>query len=165
MFKRGGCSDRLVAYHSCHIPEQVDDSYAIVAAHRNPYDRLWSHWKFRHQWGNPEIFKSITWQRYVMWACSPDSVPEICNALLEMPISEMMDCERVTHWLNFERLAASWQQLADDTNLPLPALDKINQSTTMGGYREAYDRKLANMVAERYASDFMRFSYNVESGC
>lgn len=85
----------LVDYHSCHIPDRVDDSYVIIAAHRNPYERLWSHWKFRHQWGDPVIFKSTSWQRYVSWACNPNSVPEIQNALLETPITEMLDCAPV----------------------------------------------------------------------
>jgi hypothetical protein len=152
-------------YHSCHIPDRVDDSYVIVAAHRNPYDRLWSHWKFRHQWGNPEIFKSISWQRYVSWACNPDSAPEISGALLELPITEMLDCELITHWLDFEQLATSWRQLVEDTGLPLPELDWINRSVTMGASREAYDRELASMVAERFAADFIRFQYNTESWC
>lgn len=153
----------LIYYHSCHIPDHVDDSYIIVASHRNPYERIWSHWKFRRQYGNPDIFKSISWQRYVSWACNPDSVPEITNALIEMPINEMMDCDRVTHWLNFEGLETSWQQLIEDTALPLPDLDWINRSPVMDQYPQAYDSDLANMIAERFAGDFTRFNYDVDS--
>ena len=153
----------LVDYHNCQIPDHVDDTYIVVAAHRNPYERLWSHWKFRHQWGNPGIFKSTEWSRYVKWACDPKSAPEITNALPEMPIVEMLDCDRVTHWLNYEQLEASWQLLAGETGLPLSELVWINRSHSMGEYWKAYDRELASMVAGRYADDFTRFNYDLAS--
>lgn len=153
----------LVDYHNMQIPDHVDDNYVVVAAHRNPYERLWSHWKFRHQWGDPEIFKAVSWQSYVMWACIPGALPEITRALPEMPITQMLDCDRVTHWLHYDHLGTSWQKLAENTGLPLPELSWINRSRDRGGHREAYNAELAAMVAKRFADDFIMFNYDTES--
>lgn len=151
---------QLIDYHDLRIPEHADD-YRVVAAHRDPYQRLWSHWKYRHRWGSPEVFKSTPWRRYVRWACDPGAAPEIQGAMLELPICELVDCARVTHWLAYEQLADSWRQLAEQTGLPLPALDWVNRSDDLGG--QLYDEPLAAMVAERFAADFERFGYRVDA--
>jgi hypothetical protein len=135
----------------------------IFAAHRNPNDRLWSFWKHRHKYGNPVIFKSVSWPRYVEWACDPSATPEISGAKLDLPISEMFDCERVSHWLKFEFLKKSWIQLSTDCDLPLPTLGRLNASTWLGHFQQAYDADLASMVAERFAADFERFNYEADS--
>ncbi|MFC1849778.1 sulfotransferase family 2 domain-containing protein [candidate division CSSED10-310 bacterium] len=150
-------------YHSFDLPDEVGKFPLIFATHRNPYSRLWSFWKHRHKWGNPEIFKSVSWPRYVEWACDPTAVPEISGAMLDMPISEMFDCDRVSYWLKFESLRTSWIKLSTDYDLPLPALGWLNASIRLGNFQEAYNAELASMVAKRFAADFERFNYEVGS--
>lgn len=153
----------LVDYHDFRIPDEADETYAIIAGHRNPYDRLWSHWKHRNRRGNPAVFKSISWLRYVKWACDPGSVPEITGANLELPICELLNYDRVSHWLRFESLATSWRELSDRLDIPLPALDRLNRSVVLGTYRDAYDSDIAGMVADRFAADFETFHYSLDS--
>jgi hypothetical protein len=150
-------------YHSFDLPDDTSSFPIIFATHRNPYDRVWSFWKHRHKWGNPEIFRSIPWPSYVRWVCDPLTVSEITGAMLDVPISEMFDCTRVSYWLRFESLRTSWQQFAADCNLPLPPLDWLNASIRLEDFRKAYNTGLAVMVAERFAADFKRFDYDVDS--
>ena len=153
----------MAGYHEFNLPDEFDSYPIIFATHRNPYSRLWSFWKHRHKWGNPEIFKSIPWPRYVKWACDPGSAPEIKGAMLDVPISEMFDCDRVSHWLRFESLRNSWDKFSADCNLPLPKLDWLNASIRLGNFQSAFDAELASMVADRFAADFRRFNYDVDS--
>ncbi len=150
-------------FHNFDLTGDLENYPIIVATHRNPYARLWSFWKHRNKWGNPEIFKSVSWPRYVEWVCDPSTVPEITGAMLDIPISEMFDCERVSYWLKFESLMTSWQQFAADCNLPLPSLNWLNASIRLGNYHTAYNSGLAAMVAGRFAADFKRFNYDVDS--
>jgi len=149
-------------YHRFEIPDYAKD-YALIAAHRNPYERIWSHWKFRHRYGNPEVFRTTPWHRYVKWVCEPGSVPEIQNAMLDVPIIEMFDSGQVAHWLSFESLTESWQELAEGLDLDLPSLQVKQASSFMGDYRDAYDGELAAMIAKRFAQDFELFGYDVDS--
>jgi len=153
----------LIDYHNCHIPQRVDETYIVVAAHRNPFERLWSHWKYRRQWGYPDVFKTISWPRYVTWACLPGAVPEIQNALPELPITEMLDTSRVTHWLDFRQLDRDWRQIEQETGIPLPPLDWINPSRQEYKIHQAYDAELSAMVVERFAKDFSHFDYDRNS--
>jgi hypothetical protein len=150
-------------YHRFDLPDKVEKFRIILASHRNPYDRLLSFWKHRHKWGNPEIFKSISWPRYVEWACDPSAAPEITGAMPDVPISEMFDCDRVSHWLKFESLRTSWAKFSKDCELPLPKLGWLNASIRIGNFQKAYDTALASMVAERFAADFVRFNYDTGS--
>jgi hypothetical protein len=155
--------DAMDGYHDFGLPDEVEKHYVIFATHRNPYDRLWSFWKHRHRWGNPEIFKSVSWPRYVEWACDPSAAPEITGAMLELPISEMFDCDRVTYWLKFESLRTSFIKIASDCDLPLPKLPWLNASVRLGNFQKAFDARLASMVADRFIVDFERFNYDVDS--
>jgi hypothetical protein len=153
----------LVDYHLFHIPDSKSESYNLIAAHRNPYERLWSHWKFRNQYGNPTIFKSISWETYVKWACDPKLVPEIQGAMFDIPITEMFDCDRVNFWINFESLNESWSDLSEFLQVDLPPLQHKQRSLNLGGFRDAYDESLAQLVAERFTADFERFGYSKQS--
>ncbi len=83
--------------------------------------------------------------------------------MLDLPISEMFDCDRVTYWLKHESLRTSWIKLSTDYDLPLPALVWLNASVRVGHFHKAYDAALASMVAERFAADFERFNYDTGS--
>jgi Sulfotransferase family len=161
--KRRQKKGSLDGYHSFDMPADLAKYPIIVATHRNPYDRLWSFWKHRHRSGNPEIFKSVSWPRYVKWACDPSTMPEITNVLLDVPISEMLGCEIVSYWLRFESLRTSWKQLSIERSLPLPELSWLNASVRLGHFHDAYDAHLASMVSKRFAADFDRFHYEVDS--
>lgn len=152
-----------VDYHKVQVDAVYLDNYCVVASHRNPYHRLWSHWKHRHKNGNPEIFKAIAWPRYVEWACCPSAVPEIRGANHEMPITEMFDCRSVDFWLSYEELSRSWRELATQYGLPLPELSSTNQSEATPSFNDAYDDELAELVGARFAADFELFGYSRES--
>ncbi len=154
----------LANYHVFDIPDTLDNKqYKVIAAHRNPYERLWSHWKFRNRAGNPQIFKSISWETYVKWVCDPRSVPEIQGAILDVPITEMFDCDRVDFWIQFESLATHWSDLSGFLEVDLPALQHKQKSSDMGSFKHAYNKELAKVVADRFSSDFERFGYSKQS--
>jgi len=150
-------------YHHFGNPELDDDSFTVIAAKRNPYDRLWSFWKHRHRHGNPRLFHSINWQQYLDWAHDTSSVPEITGANLDIPIAEMFDLKRVDFWLEFERLSESWDDLAKEFNYPLPTLTVQNASPDQGEYFAAYNKENAAKVAERFSEDFEFFNYSIDS--
>lgn len=152
-----------VDYHRFQVDAVYLDDYCVVAAHRNPYHRLWSHWKHRRNHGNPEIFKTIAWPRYVEWACNPSAVPGIQGANHEMPIAEMFDCRSIDFWLSYEELERSWRELAMQYGLPLPELGSINRSETKYSFNDAYDGELAKLVETRFAADFELFGYSRDS--
>ena len=153
----------LIDYHTFHIPDSKGESYRVIAAHRNPYERLWSHWKFRNQYGNPVIFQSISWETYVKWACDPEVVPEIQGAHLDVPITELFDCDRVDFWINYESLNDSWADLSEFLHIDLPPLQHKQKSRNLGDFKDAYDDNLSRVVAERFAADFERFGYCKQS--
>ena len=151
------------AYHNFRVRSELVDDYLVVAAHRNPYCRLWSYWKHRRSSGNPKIFKTTSWERYVDWVCDPASVPEIKGAMLDLPISEMFDCKMVDFWLRFETLDRSWTELQERFNLDFPPLRHNNASQPIEIFREAFDAVLAEKVACRFSADFDRFGYARDS--
>ncbi len=150
-------------YHDFILPTQPQDPYIVFAAHRNPYARLWSFWKHRHRNGNPAVFRTTSWPRYVEWVCDPDSVPEIQNAMLDIPISEMFDCDRIDYWIRFESLIESWKNFGQEYGFDLPKLEIKQSSPDMGTMQNAYDQEMAAKVANRFAADFERFNYDTDS--
>lgn len=151
-----------IGYHDFHIPAYARD-YRIVGTHRNPYTRLWSHWKHRHRIGNPPVFKSVSWPEYIDWTVSPRSVPRIQNATVEMAISEMENTEHVDHWLRFANLAGDWLELSRKLKLPLFEIGRLNTSSEMGVVSDVYDADLAARVYERFKKDFTAFGYASDS--
>ena len=137
--------------------------YFLVAAHRNPYARLWSFWKRRKHGGNPEIFRSISWPRYIDWVCDPLSVPEISGALIDIPITDMIEVSTVDLWLDFHRLDQSWQALCRQFAMPSESLAQLNQSIDHGDMYAAYSPEMAARVAERFLQDFEYFGYDPDS--
>lgn len=157
---------KMDEYHYFSIPEKSDNQtspYIVIAAHRNPYQRVWSFWKHRHYYGNPAIFRSTSWPRYLKWVCEPESVPEITGALLDVPITEMFDCDSVSYWLDFENLHESWQGLAKQYQLNLKTLEIDNASRYLGEFSQAFNEKTATKFAKRFAKDFERFGYDIDS--
>ena len=146
-------------YHDVQVPWELKDTYCIFAAHRNPYSRLWSYWKHRNATGNPEVFKTLSWERYVAWACDPHAVPEIQSAMPDVPVSELVECEGVDFWLRFETLDQSWIELGEHLDLNLPRLKMANASQPRIDYRDAYNADLAGKVFERFREDFQQFHY------
>ncbi len=151
-------------YHVFMLPTDLPQAgYRLLAAHRNPYERLWSHWKFRNKYGNPPVFRTTSWERYVQWACDPSSAKEIRGAMLDVPICEMFDCDRVDNWLQFEDLEQSWLKLSKDMGIALPPLPLKHSSPIKGDFRDAYNHELASLVFTRFAADFERFGYDPDS--
>jgi glycosyltransferase involved in cell wall biosynthesis len=150
-------------YHMFQIPEAVDDSYTIVATHRNPYSRIWSHWKYRHERGNPKIFTRIDWPSYARWACSLPISEKITGAINETPITRMPNTDKVDFWLRYENLAESWQALGDQMGICLPRLRHINQSTRSNSWSTDFNEQTAKMLADYYTEDFAAFDYAKDS--
>lgn len=157
--EKGGGAD----YHSDTGDAAKFPDYCLVAAHRNPYARLWSFWKRRKHGGNPDIFRSISWTRYVDWVCDPASVPEIGGALMDIPITEMIDVDTVDVWLDFHRLEQSWSALCYRLSIPSRPLAQLNQSIDHGDMANAYSPEMATRVAERFSRDFDYFNYDTDS--
>ncbi|MEO0368352.1 MAG: sulfotransferase family 2 domain-containing protein [Pseudomonadota bacterium] len=149
-------------YHAFRIPDHAQH-YAIIATHRNPYARLWSHWKHRNRHGNPKIFKETPWVKYIHWALDKNNVPEIQNATPEIAIMEMPRTDKVTHWLSFDNLADDWQAVCKDLNLGDHPLEVVNQSNKMGTLKNAYNSDLAELVYQRFKVDFDAFNYAKDS--
>ncbi|WP_040482057.1 DUF5672 family protein [Luminiphilus syltensis] len=151
------------AFHYFTEAAEEFPHYRLVAAHRNPYERLWSFWKHRKHGGNPEIFLSLSWKRYIDWVCEPTSVPEVQAAMQDIPITEMLDVSRVSHWLDFHRLGDSWQTLIEQMGLPPAVLPASNGSPDHGTLHQAFNETLAQRVAERFSQDFDYFGYDRNS--
>ena len=148
-----------------HLTDAAKDypHYRMLAAHRNPYDRIWSFWKQRKRGGNPEVFRSISWPRYIDWVYDPDSVPEITGAMLDIPIAEMLNLDSVDLWLDFHHLKESWVSACKALELPIIPLDTVNTSPDHGEMHMAYNLSMAERIAERFAADFAYFGYSVDS--
>ncbi|MGA8259934.1 MAG: sulfotransferase family 2 domain-containing protein [Arenicellales bacterium] len=135
-------------------------SYRLIAGHRNPFDRIRSHYAYRRVRGNPPILKTLDWPAYVSWASDPDSRPDIRGAMRDAPITELLPCDRVQHWLRFESLTDDWDMLGQTLGTKLPPLTRRNASTA-NAY--AYDENLAARIVARFRSDFEYFGYDFDS--
>ena len=153
----------LYQFHTFRIPEEVDDSYIIVATHRNPYSRVWSHWKYRRKNGNPSIFKQIDWPTYARWACAREIDETITGAMKEFPITDMPNTSRVNFWLSYEDLENSWAALGDQLGILLPRLPHLNRSSQDNIWANDFNHDIAEMLADQYAGDFERFGYEPDS--
>ena len=149
-----------IDYHNFSLKDLIGSNYRVIATHRNPYERLWSFWKHRHNTGNPEIFKMISWPTYVDWVCNPDVVPELQGALQDSPITEMFDVDRIDFWLDFARLDESWLDLSKFLGIALPALPKLNASSMNTTPMAAYTETIARRISERFEKDFEFFGYD-----
>ena len=153
-----------IGYHDLRVPDLARaENYSIIGAHRNPYSRLWSHWKHRHKIGNPAVFKTVSWQEYVDWTIEPATVARIQDAMLERSVCEMTKHCGVSHWLRFENLTEDWHKLSVMLNLPLLELPHVNASPTTADWGSAYDELSAARVYQRFKDDFDTFSYAEDS--
>lgn len=150
-------------YHYLREEALHNSQYRLIAAHRNPFDRLWSFWKHRKLNGNPKVFTAISWARYIDWVCDPASAPELAGTLPDVPISEMLDYSRVDFWLDFHNLKESWERLSRYVDIPLEPLAKVNASPDHGQMHIAYTEPMAQRIAERFAEDFKNFGYSPNS--
>ena len=133
--------------------------YSLVAVHRNPYERILSHFKLRKKIGNPAFFKTINFAEYV--DLSVDVKVRQEEFSIDLPIDEMLDVRRVTHWLRFAHLQDDWQDLADKLQISLPKLPHINQSESDSS--AFYTEDIANKVGMRMRHDFGFFNYDINS--
>ena len=137
--------------------------YLLVAVHRNPYERIRSHFKYRKKYGNPQILKSFSFAEYIEWVCSDAPRDDIGPVLKDQPITEMLPIEKVTHWLRFAQLSEDWAKLKESVLPSLPELPSINQSGSMFDSDSVYNEALANQIAVRFEQDFQQFNYAVDS--
>jgi hypothetical protein len=133
--------------------------YALLAVHRNPYDRVLSHFKFRKSTGNPEILRSYEFAQYVGLSCERDSLVTHWNK--DVAITDMLPISRVTHWLRFEHLLEDWRDLAQSLNTELPKLEHLNASKPRSN--ALYTSELAAIVSDRMREDFEFFAYDIDS--
>lgn len=133
--------------------------YALIAVHRNPYDRLRSHFKYRKQHGNPDQFKEFSFEQYVMWVCTGTTGLLDQYAMLDKPITELVRVDDVDHWLRFDSLTRDWGALAESLAIKLPELPSINGSKPMYNQESTYSESLSGMVYKRFESDFEQFGY------
>ncbi len=63
--------------------------------------------------------------------------------------------------MRFENLEQDFQGVCDRLDIPRQTLPEYNRSTR-GHYSQYYDRKLQDLVSERFAADIGRFGYSFE---
>lgn len=150
----------LYHYHvfDQNLADQHPD-YAIIAAHRNPYERIRSHYKYRKQRGNPDELKRFSFTNYIDWVCLGKPPFDIGAAMIDRPITELLPCDRVDHFLRFDQLEEDWQVLSEKLQVSLPQLERINYSSADFDEQCVYTQNLASKVALRFASDFEYFDY------
>lgn len=152
--------------YSYHLFDQnllaAHPEYHLIAAHRNPYHRLYSHYKYRARYGNPNNLKSLSFDEYVRWVYEPASRPDLSNAMVDSAIVELLPYEKVDFWLRFETLNDDWLALQQTLGYALPALPKINGSGSLG-IHQPYTPELAQMVLNRFKDDFLTFGYSADS--
>ena len=146
-------------YHHFVIPEGIPSNYAIVAAHRNPYHRVRSFWKHRTTHGNPEMFKGMSWKRYMKWVMCPQCQP-VPGAMKDIPITEMFDPERVTHWLAFDHIDKDWQALSYILEIPDTPLDRLNASSKKPDAEDHWTVSMRMSFHYKFIEDFKRFGYD-----
>lgn len=138
-------------------------NYAVIAVHRNPFERIHSHYKYRKQYGNPDELKRFSFEEYVRWVCEAELPFEIGPAMLDKPICELLPYASVDHWLAYDQLNADWQLVRETLQIDLPELPHINQSNSGINANSVYTPKLASMIVNRFAEDFSQFSYATNS--
>lgn len=153
----------LQGYH-VYSPElkQAHADYTLFAAHRNPYARVRSHYLYRRQRGNPDVFKSYTFSEYIDWICSDVPQQKVPNALVDMPIVEMLPYSDVNFWLSYEHLERDWIALGAKLGGVWPKLPSINSSDSKGALA-MYNDRLAEQIAHRFEQDFDIFGYEIDS--
>ncbi len=135
--------------------------YALVAVHRNPYDRLRSHFKYRKEHGNPDELKKFTFEQYLQWVCFDELPFTIGAAMIDRPITELIPYSDVDHWLAYERLNDDWLVLANTLNIELPLLTSINSSKSEYDSESVYTHEMASWVQARFRDDFEQFGYAI----
>jgi len=151
----------LHAYKSSIVEKHPE--YKLIATHRNPFDRLLSHYNYRLVNGNPDVLKSFTFAEYVNWVCSLKPNNIVPHALIDIPITEMLPYDEVDFWVQFNRLDDDWLALSRYLGVTLPGLQLLNASNVPEGTQSVYTKELANKVKSRFESDFIKFNYNPES--
>ena len=153
-------------YHY-HVYDQtlVDKhpEYAVIAVHRNPFERIQSHYKYRKQHGNPGELKRFTFAQYVRWVCEGELPFEIGPVMLDRPICELLPYIAVDHWLAYDSLNTDWRRVEETLQVDLPELPHINQSNAQFDSNTAYTPELADMILSRFAEDFRQFNYATDS--
>jgi hypothetical protein len=133
--------------------------YALIAVHRNPYERVLSHYKLRKIIGNPNILKTLDFEEYIDASLGEKKLN--IDWMKDKPITEMLTKERVTHWLAFDSLLSDWASLASALDVALPELPHINASKHNS--HAFYTAKTAQIVSETMHEDFIYFNYDLES--
>ncbi len=151
-----GTSTEARAYH---CEELNDPEYRVIAVRRNPYERIWSHWKYRVRWGEPQALKMVSWPTYVDWLCDPSLIPDVEELHVDIPVTEMFDPARVDFWLEFAQLEQDWHKLAIELDVQLPGLEKLNASPDHGHLSNGYTPTMANKIYRRFQKDFDYFKY------
>lgn len=122
---------------------------------RNPYDRLYSGWKFaRLKVRLPVPFDYFvrhlrTYRGYFLdWHCV---MPQLQHLRIEGQVA-------VDHVCRFEQLDEDFTAIARRLGRPDLRLPRLN-ATERGSYREHYTRELQEITFEHFADDFEYFGY------
>lgn len=152
------------ALHNYHVFDRAlldqHPDYQFVAVHRNPFERIRSHFKYRKQHGNPDEFKQFSFSDYINWVCEGTLPFAIGPAMLDKPITELLACDRVDHFLDFNNLSETWGALANALDIPLPELPNINNSEVKYDTQSVYSPELAKVMVKRFEKDFEYFGYS-----
>jgi hypothetical protein len=153
-------------YHY-HVYDQrlVDrhPEYTLIAVHRNPFDRIRSHYKYRKQFGNPDELKRFSFEDYIRWVCLAELLIDIAPAMIDRPITELLPYSKVNYWLSFDNLVGDWQRMATNLKLDLPILPHINHSNSKLDSEAIYTAPLAKLMQNRFIKDFEQFGYELGS--
>lgn len=155
-------------HHSTDIPTFAS-AFDVVGCIRNPYWRVWSHFKHRKDRvpaGNCSKFVGgMDFESYLRWLASPngsraEELERTCpDPVDDPPVTVLLARCNVRHVVRFEELPESFLRLSflpDGLELP-----SINNSTHV--VSAPYDQRLANLVWSRYRADFQAFGYHRSS--
>jgi hypothetical protein len=137
--------------------------YCFFAAHRNPYDRIRSHYKYRKRWGNPDSLKSLSFDEYLAWACDGTFDERVLMASQDAPICELLDTHLVNYWLRFDHLEDDWITLGNNLGVNLPKLARINSSGSSLDSESLWTEARAEKLFKRFEADFDYFGYSADS--
>jgi len=140
-------------------------SFAIV---RNPWDRVWSMYKFaldRKGKGHPTVgnsfdeflFKAKYIHPWNKTFCNPN-VPAQRRSQLEWITDEHGEII-VRHIIRYETLEQGLCEVYDQTNLPPLTLTRNHSTSQKVPYTEAFSQDGIDFVAEHFAKDIETFGY------
>ena len=143
------------AYPYMNVANWVKKAYKFSIV-RNPYDRLWSEYKWRKR--RPKWDKFCT-KDFLMSV--KEDVQDPIRARHLLPQSDFFSPEDDVNVLRFETLQGDFARMINELGLFPRELPHANKSKG-GSYIDKYDQHKIQVVKDLYGEDLERFGYDEE---